>query len=46
MIFLYSGFAKESVILAVGLTYSFMAGIFLPVLFLPLTYKVWRELKH
>jgi len=46
MIFLFSGLAQEPVIFAVGLTYSFMGGVLLPILFLPLAYKIWRELKH
>jgi len=46
MILLYAGFAEEPIIFAVGLTYSFVGAVLMPVLFLPLSYKTWRKIAH
>jgi hypothetical protein len=46
MLFLFAGLAQGSEIFAVGLTYFFVGGVLLPVLFLPITYKVLREIIH
>ena len=42
MLYLYSSIAKESVILAVGLTYSIVAVIFLPLICLPFLIKILK----
>jgi hypothetical protein len=44
MLILFQGFASGSVILAVGVTYSFVGAVRLPLLFVPLTYKTIREI--
>lgn len=46
MLVLFSALAQRSVILAVGLTYSFVGAVLLPILFIPLTYKVIKEMSR
>lgn len=45
MIVLFSGFAGKAVILATGFFYSFVGGIFIPLLCLPFTYRAIKGLK-
>ncbi len=44
MLILFSALAPGTVILAVGVTYSFVGAVLLPLLFVPLTYKIIREI--
>lgn len=43
MVFLFSRFASDATILAVGLIYSLAGSVLLPLLLLPVTYKIMRE---
>lgn len=46
MLILFSGLAPGPVILAVGVTYSFIGAMLLPLLLVPLTYKTIREISR
>lgn len=46
MLFLYAPYAKESVILATGLTYSAAAAIYLPLICLPFLIKTLKKISY